>query len=157
MIIDEKKCVIRELVNTLENIKIHNLEVIAENTCAKDASDYIRQLANNIVLEKINALQLNYYLKNNLDLIDYKNDAFLIIISPEKILTKTGKEYLIRYAHKINNLIKENSVSGVIYFMPFLMNNHNTRKIMKNELINAGFVNIPYDKHGLDRRIRQYL
>lgn len=146
---------VARLANILGCVKINNLEVIAKNTIANNKDEYLKKYAENIFLEKLDASKLSYTRTGEHDFLDYGDEKFLLLFSPGKILPKDGKEYVKQYAHRIDSVIKHNNFSGVIYFMPFLMNNNFVRDVMKKEL-NIGFVNMPYDEKGLERRIAKY-
>jgi len=152
---------IERLANTLWVAEIKNIEVIAKNTIANTSEDYAKNFAENIVKEKLDKIGLPYSLNGGVNSLEYLDQKFLIMISPGQILPKNGKENVKRHAHKIIATMKEHSLSGAIYFMPFLMNNGNVRNILQKELsqkdASIGFVNLPYDSKSLERRIIAYL
>lgn len=147
-----------ELSNMLGCVKIDNIETIAANTNGRNRDDYVKNFAERIVRSKLDASCLNYSMNGGVNFIEYRSEKFLIIMSPESILEKSGKENVKRHAHKIQRMIDDNSLSGAVYFMPFIMNNGKVRDVLKKELLShIGFVNLPYDEKGLERRVKEYL
>ncbi len=147
---------LERFANILGCARIDNIENIAKNTAASTKEDYIKEFAENIVKAKFESAGLKCVDTGEIKWTSFSNENYLIMIFPEKILAENKKEGLKRHAHKVRRIMDDNSLSGTIYFMPFLMNDVMARTILKRELP-IGFVNLPYDGRALERRVNTYL
>jgi len=86
-------------------------------------------------------------------IVTFEEKKYGVAVAAEHLLPgRNNKSYLLRHAHKLVQWNERTASDGIIYCAPFLLNGKDERFIVEQNAPVA-FVNLPYDRKSIDRRL----
>ena len=159
-----------EIAKILHSTRIENIEDIAIKVSGRMAARgfhlsgsarniYQHMLAQEYARQKLEHSGLPYsdaFYTEGLPFIIREDGGILVAVCPDSLVPSPNKSQV----KKISRPIKQNrnGCTGVIQFMPYQCGNGSMiRRMMKSELSDIAFVNMPYDDKALERRFEWYV
>ncbi|MBW3021208.1 hypothetical protein KY334_07975 [Candidatus Woesearchaeota archaeon] len=135
---------LKEMAIQLNQVKIDNIEDIAKKVTSDFFDNYMQNVANEVVRQKLE--NSSFYYEEDFGLFPYRIGGINVDIVHNEM--DSSKSMVLRYTRKRKGY-------DILLFTPFQMNGNKVRSVIEREL-SVSFVNLPYDYKSIERRFRQY-